>query len=417
MSSNKLSMHDRRDLEKFTKFLALKCAQIIVQSRLGQKVDVKCKPLGTDWFNLAIQDIPEVYMEAKKALCEDIVSSSLPLCVEISLKTAEGDRMVLEMWNLGVFPDRCDHNVRVTHTIYNRMSMLLKSLLSISRTTPAYKLSRRQGADSYIICYRIFMGEPQVLNLGDNYKHLTVGQVPTPVGMIQLSVSYRTKMTISPTQTGRDSIMLKSDHFHTDLSPKHARYQKTHDNSKVSKDTTIIKQGAFADSTHIMKISDDADLDIPFSSLLIHPQTPSPSPSTIVPTVNSNTSGYVADSGNGNSPLSNENATIKCYSSNNSRRNSRNSITMTSACDGFIVVHHECPKTIEMPFNTQNSVETDLATFYKDCQCAPQLQAFSEEQTVAEQVGDLTKQLEAFETNMQQYADLLKSLNKSENNN
>lgn len=61
---------------------------------------------------------------------------------------------------------------------------------------------------------------------GDNYKHVRVGQLCTPVGTIHLSVSYRTKMTISPTHKGRDSIMLKSDHFHSDLSPRHTRYQQ-----------------------------------------------------------------------------------------------------------------------------------------------------------------------------------------------
>ena len=40
-----------------------------------------------------------------------------------------------------------------------------------------------------------------------------------------MAVAYRTKMTISPTPTGRDNtIMLKSDHFLKDLSPKHLRY-------------------------------------------------------------------------------------------------------------------------------------------------------------------------------------------------
>jgi autophagy-related protein 13 len=40
-----------------------------------------------------------------------------------------------------------------------------------------------------------------------------------------MAVAYRTKMTISPTQTGRENaIMLKSDHFLKDLSPKHLRY-------------------------------------------------------------------------------------------------------------------------------------------------------------------------------------------------
>lgn len=53
MSTLKLSMQDKKDLDKFTKFLALKAAQIIVQSRSGEKVCTKCKPnsSGTDWVS------------------------------------------------------------------------------------------------------------------------------------------------------------------------------------------------------------------------------------------------------------------------------------------------------------------------------------------------------------------------------
>jgi len=66
----------------------------------------------------------------------------------------------------GVLPEECDNNVRVTYTVYNRMGLLLKSLLTVTRVTPAYKLSRRQSPDSYVICYRIYMGEPQLHHLG-----------------------------------------------------------------------------------------------------------------------------------------------------------------------------------------------------------------------------------------------------------
>lgn len=56
MSTLKLSMQDKKDLDKFTKFLALKAAQIIVQSRLGEKANTKCKPnsSGTDWVKLTL---------------------------------------------------------------------------------------------------------------------------------------------------------------------------------------------------------------------------------------------------------------------------------------------------------------------------------------------------------------------------
>jgi autophagy-related protein 13 len=41
-------MQDKRDLEKFIRFMALKAAQIIIQSRSGDKVVTKCKPNSSD---------------------------------------------------------------------------------------------------------------------------------------------------------------------------------------------------------------------------------------------------------------------------------------------------------------------------------------------------------------------------------
>ncbi|KAJ8929906.1 hypothetical protein NQ314_017371 [Rhamnusium bicolor] len=225
----KLNNQEKKELDKFTKFLALKSTQIIVQSRLGEKVTTPSKPLpaGPDWFNLNISDLPEVLAEAKKVLNGEVLSSRLPLCVEISLRTVEGDHMVLETWCLGMLPQRCDPTARIVHTVYNRMGILLKSLVSVTRVTPAYKLSRRQGPDSYVMCYRIYMDDPQFHNLGDGHKQMCVGQICTPIGTLLLSVTYRTKMTISPTQTGKDnSMMLKSDHFNTNLSPKSRRYNQ-----------------------------------------------------------------------------------------------------------------------------------------------------------------------------------------------
>ena len=90
---------------QFTKYLSLKAVQVIVQSRLGEKIRAPSKPdtsAGTSWFNLAIKDVPEVMSETKKALGGAIPAPAVPLCVEISLKTADGDSLVLEWWRLAV---------------------------------------------------------------------------------------------------------------------------------------------------------------------------------------------------------------------------------------------------------------------------------------------------------------------------
>lgn len=256
MSTQRLNAVEK-DLEKFIKFLALKTTQVVVQSRLGEKIQTQCNPLaGNDWFNIVVQDHPDVLDETKRALSlkpGDSILQRLPLCVEISLKTTEGDQMILEVWSLDLQQsiDSCKNAaagngeeckadgggnintnnssdtqmLKASHAIYNRMGIMLKSLISLTRTTPAYKLSRRQCPDSYVIFYRIYVDRPQVHTLGEGHKQVKIGKLNTIVGSLVMSVAYRTKLTISPTAghhavaatahqgDQQNAIMLKSDHF------------------------------------------------------------------------------------------------------------------------------------------------------------------------------------------------------------
>ncbi|XP_048401371.1 autophagy-related protein 13 isoform X7 [Stegostoma tigrinum] len=202
---SELSPQDKKDLDKFIKFFALKTVQVIVQARLGEKICTRSSssPTGSDWFNLAIKDIPEVTHEAKKALAGQLPGIGRSMCVEISLKTSEGDSMELETWCLEM-NEKCDKEIKVSYTVYNRLSLLLKSLLAITRVTPAYKLSRKQGHD-YVILYRIYFGEVQLNGLGEGFQTVRVGMVGTPVGTITLSCAYRTNLAfMSSRTTGED---------------------------------------------------------------------------------------------------------------------------------------------------------------------------------------------------------------------
>lgn len=212
-----LTPTEQKDLDKFTKYLSMKAVQVVVQSRLGDPLKAPSNPDitgGTTWFNLAVKDSPEVQGETKRSLSGSIPSPGLPLVCEISLKTAEGDSLVLEVWRLAVVAGG-DPGVKVTHQVYNRMSLLLKSLVTVARVTPAYKLSRRQGPDSYVICYRVMLGDPGTApDLGEGALTARVGQVTTPVSTIVCCVDYRTNMTITQRQTASSQpILVKSDHF------------------------------------------------------------------------------------------------------------------------------------------------------------------------------------------------------------
>uniref|UniRef100_A0A8I5TXX6 Autophagy-related protein 13 n=1 Tax=Pongo abelii TaxID=9601 RepID=A0A8I5TXX6_PONAB len=187
-----LNSQDRKDLDKFIKFFALKTVQVIVQARLGEKICTRSSssPTGSDWFNLAIKDIPEVTHEAKKALAGQLPAVGRSMCPGWCLHL-NADRIFV--------PGRCDKEIKVSYTVYNRLSLLLKSLLAITRVTPAYRLSRKQGHE-YVILYRIYFGEVQLSGLGEGFQTVRVGTVGTPVGTITLSCAYRINLAFMSTR-------------------------------------------------------------------------------------------------------------------------------------------------------------------------------------------------------------------------
>lgn len=91
-----------KDLDKFTRYFIIKTVQVVVQSRLGgnKKFKNDCKPNGNDWFNINIPDIIEISDRTKAALDIDgfSVKSNWRVCCEISLRTSDGGRIVLEHW-------------------------------------------------------------------------------------------------------------------------------------------------------------------------------------------------------------------------------------------------------------------------------------------------------------------------------
>jgi len=398
---------DKKDLdylEKLIKFFALKSAQIIVQARLGGKVHTECNPdsTQTDWFNLAIKDLPEVLAEAKKAM--NTAGSRLPLCVEISLRTNDQETMTLETWCIGIRTDLVDPTMRVTYPLYTRMGILLKSLVTLTRVTPAYKLSRNKS--DYVMCYRIYVGEPQLYGLGKGYTQMNVGQVATSLGTLHMSVAYRTKLTISPDHTNNSTIMVKSDHFRPDPSP--ADNAKQCIDMKTSISEQPVRIGAFADNRKPV-IPEPEPIDIPFRNLLTTPQQSPPTPpssATLAAMKNADNSGKNAD----NVSLKNaDNLSLKNADSENGN--------ITPRC-GSIGSHNEEPfimVDLKTPFAGSNA-NTDLGLFYRECQSAPPLQTFQEE-SVAEQIGDLSQQLEAFETSLQEYDNIISSFCRGENNN
>ncbi|XP_077518491.1 autophagy-related 13 isoform X2 [Amblyomma americanum] len=373
----KVSPHDRKELDKFTLFLACKSVQVIVQSRFGVKQKTKSKPHSalSDWFNLDIPDLPEIQAQVNEALAGRIPEPGGPsLCTQISLQTVDGDTLVLEVWQLSV-SNVCDSSVRLIYTVYNRMSLLLKSLIAITRVTPAYRLSLGQSRDSYIICFNVYMGEPQLDLLGEDCQRVQVGQVGTPTGTLTLGVVYRTKMTISPQRAinqAHPAMMLKSDYFKPDLSPRGVRAR--HRRKDGGDNLSDMQQGAFAppcprDPKEIAAREEESPWPLPkpaFSSLLLTPP--------------------------------------KSASSNHSRSEEDNDSDVNDTfveprevllpAEDFVLVE------LKPPFADGEEGGTDLGTFFQECQSAPMLSSFSCQPTLEQQVSEISAHLAALESSL-----------------
>lgn len=470
----RLSSQDRKELDKFTKFLAFKAVQVIVQSRLGEKLKTKSKPFssGADWFSVTIDDVPEVLRETKNALGGLLPTLGVSLCVEISLKTVEGDTMVLETWCLGML-DQCDTDARITYTVYNRMGILLKSLIAVTRVTPAYRLSCRQGPDSYVICYRVFMGEPQLHTLGEGYQQVRVGQVGTPTGTFVLNVAYRVKLTITPQRVERDCpFMVKSDHFKPDLSPKRPHKLWPYGDGKVSvveeiaaaydecqelgctllpnsppnecngihsplhHSPVVEKRSPQYERNGDCRLACGVDCQASFSeskkvgAFAGEPKKPDPatiSEYLIPETAFSSLLHHEDDLNVKNKNLQHKRLQPDATTNNN------NAVANGVEHSDFMDTHsengsHESQKSttsvasgatddfvmveLKTPFATD--VNNDLSSFYRECQAAPPLDAFKSNPTLAEQVSDLSNQLAAFEMNLHDFDELVDSLCSSE---
>ncbi|SPP87803.1 autophagy-related protein 13 homolog [Drosophila guanche] len=521
-----------KDLERFIKFLALKSTQVVVQSRLGEKIQTQCNPLaGNDWFNIVVQDHPEVMDETKRALAlkpGDSILQRLPLCVEISLKTTEGDQMVLEVWSLDLLQpaangtttngggasnarddSKADTNgtngesqtLKASHAIYSRMGIMLKSLISLTRTTPAYKLSRRQCPDSYGIFYRIYVDRPQVHTLGEGHKNVKIGQLHTIVGSLVMSVAYRTKMTISPTtaqahQTENNIIMLKSDHFRPATDASSPTNQQTQNHATaVTKKLGLgglnaalgsgerrcidiekpLRPGAFTDMGKLRQYTED-DFVLPetppFEWLLRgrqrHESTGSgcsmeslnrlDNVASVVSNNlhNNNNNNHTANNFNHSHNLNNNSTGFKSFEKQQATNGE--AATSFSPIKSLLIPatayrHHSEPtlepppdddnllKELHFPFASPTSHVNDLAKFYRECYHAPPLRGLNELQAEvssssssttpassssvaacgptaaaaavatsaadASALDDLSRQLEQFETSLEDYDKLV----------
>lgn len=185
---------------KFGKFFTTRLVQAVVQSRLGQLMVQSCcvRPDTSDWFNLRIDEFGEIAAHMRSNVSRyPPISGSLTL--DFLLHTADGDVLPLESWCVSFDPSDIDQSVNVRTQLYHQLGTMLKSAIVAARVTPMHRYYvRKQSAETFIILYRVYEGEP-TMDLGEDSRKIRIGSLPSPFGAICVDLLYRTRMEINRT--------------------------------------------------------------------------------------------------------------------------------------------------------------------------------------------------------------------------
>jgi len=297
-------------------------------------------------------------------------------------------------------------------TVYSYIGLLLKSLIIVTRSTPAYKLSRHQSPDTYRTCYEVCLRKPTTSYDADSFCRQPIGSIPSPLGAVVAFVMYRTKLTICPKPSSASDLSgtIKDDHFNTTPPRRMSHGKSETDNCGectelgTSRGRSLLTAPVLADVKSLRqkrpafgpsvpdaegKLLGEAEVEPPFASLLQHALGTSPPPDAIT---------VQCQDQRGDSPN---------VTSSGSFRRSRESVSSTESRgspgrgEDFVLVE------LKAPFAGQ---EDELGRFYRDCQMAPTLSMFEQTCSLTEMMTSITDQLVQFEASADDFNEFVTSL-------
>lgn len=86
-------------------------------------------------FGLAVKSQPKLSAEIKE-VCKNSSILDQPFAIEVFAQSPTAEKIPVEFWWLWVDPDNVDKDVPVRYAVYNRMAILLKSVIVVLRASP-----------------------------------------------------------------------------------------------------------------------------------------------------------------------------------------------------------------------------------------------------------------------------------------
>lgn len=190
----------QKEIEKYIKFFVIKSLHAIVSSRIGIHNKTRCKPSakGQDWFNISLHDCEaniKLQGKIRDLFGKRVPTLWSPICLDIILRTGDGSFIILETWQLSTDGENKELKHKNHFSIYNRLGVLLKSVLSISRVLPAFNLAKKNEKD-FALYFRVH-SEVYSLHQYELNNSLSIGFVKTPIGTVNIKTMYRSKIWLS----------------------------------------------------------------------------------------------------------------------------------------------------------------------------------------------------------------------------
>jgi len=191
---------EQKEVEKYIKFFTLKSLQCVINSRTGCWSNTKCNPTakGLDWFNISLpdSDASRKYQSTiREQFGKKVPGIFKPVCLDIVLKTSEGSYTVLESWQVSTKASNKEENIKNHISIYNRLGVLLKSVITMSRVLPSYQLSRKNDSD-FMLFFKVH-SEIYQLHHYELHNVMPIGSVITPIGEVSIKALYRNKIWLT----------------------------------------------------------------------------------------------------------------------------------------------------------------------------------------------------------------------------
>eukprot|EP01134_Creolimax_fragrantissima_P008308 CFRG8308T1 len=269
-----------------------KVSQIIAQSRMcNLELMVKTNM----WFNIGIMNAGSIMaltepwtgskpdlerpMNIEVAIDASSLASTQVLLLNRKAVAPNPHYVVLEQWSLSI-----DRNSGTNKgykeevaEFYKRLIIMIRSLCAYTHIAPAYRAYRRQKASKMgglkLVCrFTSSPLIPQELGIPNAIGRLTIGEIQTPNGLMQLNVAYRQKVDLT---IGEHEELLSSqfieNYFNRDqtrINARSAPLQHFHSNNS---------NGSQHRFPSIAEVEQSSEPDRPYSpySSRLHPQSTS----------------------------------------------------------------------------------------------------------------------------------------------